>query len=104
MPNLLPMVLTTTFWILYKAISLKGKKEPKLTTFTTLILTLYGVPQRSILRTLLFNIYISDMFYDIDNCNIASYADDNTSYTSDLILEEVIQKLDLISNNLFEWF
>ena len=32
------------------------------------------------------------------------YADDNTPYTSDFNLEEVIQKLELITNNLFEWF
>ena len=44
------------------------------------------------------------MFYDIDNCNIASYSDDNTPYTSDFSLEEVIQKLELLFNNLFEWF
>ena len=43
------------------------------------------------------------MFYDIDNCDIASYADDNTPYTSDFNLEEAIQKLELITKNLFEW-
>ena len=65
---------------------------------------LYGVPQGSILDPLLFNIYISDMFYDIDKWDIASYADDNTPYISDFNLEEVIQKLELTTNNLFEWF
>ena len=65
---------------------------------------LHGLPQGSILGLLLFNIYISDMFYDIDNYDIASYADDNTAYTSDFNLEEVIQKLKVITNNLFEWF
>ena len=44
------------------------------------------------------------MFYDIDICDIASYADDSTPYTSDFNLEEVIQKPELITNNLFEWF
>ena len=44
------------------------------------------------------------MIYDIDKCDIASYADDNTPYTSDFNLEEVIQKLELTTNNLFEWF
>ena len=43
------------------------------------------------------------MFHDIDNCDIGSYADDNTPYTSDFNLEEVIGKLELITNNLFEW-
>ena len=44
------------------------------------------------------------MFYDIDICDIASYADDSTPYTSDFNLEEAIQKLELTTNNLFEWF
>ena len=42
------------------------------------------------------------MFYDIDNCGIASYADGNTPYTSDFNLEEVMQNLELITNNFFE--
>ena len=42
-------------------------------------------------------------FYDIDLYDIASYAD-NTPYTSDFKLEEVFQKLELTTSNLFEWF
>ena len=44
------------------------------------------------------------MFYDIDIWDIASYANDNTPQTSDFNLEEVIQKLELTTNNLFELF
>ena len=44
------------------------------------------------------------MFYGIDICDIASYADDNTPYTNDFNLEEPIQKVELTTNNLSEWF
>ena len=47
---------------------------------------------------------ISDMFYDIDICDIASYTDDITPYTNDFNLEEIIQKLEITANNLFERF
>ena len=94
------MVLITTLWFLYKATPLKDNKVNN--AYSTYSDILYGVPQGSILDPLPFNIYISDRFYDIDNCDIASYADSNTPCTSCFNLEEVIQKLELITNNLFE--
>ena len=41
----------------------------------------YGVPQVSVLDPLLFNIHLCDLFYFLDNFDIASYADDTTLYT-----------------------
>ena len=52
-----------------------------------------GVPQASILGPLLFNIHLCDLFYFLEDFDIASYADDATIYTTEKNEESVIAAL-----------
>ena len=65
---------------------------------------MFGVPQWSILGPLLFNIFLCDLFLIVENIDIASYADDNTSYTTGNSIEETIRKLENAAKTLFQWF
>ena len=64
----------------------------------------YGVPQESILGPLLFNIHLCDLFYFLEDLDIASYADDTTIYTVSEKKESVIRALETSSSLLFGWF
>ena len=64
---------------------------------------LYGVPQGSILGTLLFNIFICDMFYFLENHELTNYADDSTPYSAKRNHKLVIEELETSSSILFKW-
>ena len=65
---------------------------------------IYGAPQGCNLGPLPFNIYICDMIFDITECDIASYADDNAPYNFDFSLDSAISNLEKSTNSLLNWF
>ena len=65
---------------------------------------LYGVPQGSILGSLLFNIDLCDLFFVMNHEDIANYADDNTPYVSGKNIDEGVKFLEKSSRVFFKWF
>ena len=62
------------------------------------------MPQRSILGLLLFNIDVIDLFYECEESDIASHADDTTPYYCGSDTQSVIAELQITYNEFFEWF
>ena len=64
---------------------------------------MFRVPQGSILGPLVFNIVLCDLFFIMNKTEFASYADDNTSYTSGQNIDNVVRTLEINSVRLFKW-
>ena len=73
-------------------------------TFSTWLEVNFGIPQGSILGSLLFNIFINDLFLFLQETEICNFADDNTLFACDTSVGSVISRLKNDLDVLNHWF
>ena len=73
-------------------------------TYSTWLDIIFGVQQGSILGPLLFNVFLADLLFTVNDIDIVRYVDDNTPYMIAANVDDLTISLEQASNGLFEWF
>ena len=94
----------TALKLVHSYLSNRKQRTKINSSYSSWLEIIFGVPQGSILGPLLFNVFLIDLFFIIENTDIASYADDNTPYISADDIDGVIKSLEEASETLFKWF
>ena len=94
----------TALKLVHNYLSNRKQRTKRNSSYSSLLEIIFGVPRGSILGPQLFNIFSIDLFFIIEDTDIASYADDNTPYVSADNIDGVIKSLEEASEILFTLF
>ena len=75
----------TVLKLVHNCLSNRKQRTKINSTYSSLLEIIFGVPEGSILGPLLFNIVLTDLFFIIEETDIASYADNNAPYVMAVI-------------------
>ena len=89
--------------VMYNHLTDKKHKTKLNNSFSDFIDLLLGVPQSSILGPTLFNIYICDVFFFVEE-DVTSYGDDTTSYSNGKNVVTVSENIETKEKEVFNWF
>ena len=90
--------------IIHSYWSNRGQRKKINESYSSWEKILFGTSQWSISGPLLFNIFMSDIFFTVTETEFASYADDNTPFLSGDRLDDVLDSLENASFKLSDWF
>ena len=99
------MVTKKSLWICCSPTFKNRKQRVRLkNAYSEWIEILFGVPQGSLLDSLLLNIFLCDLFLFLHDISVRNYADGNTPYYAGLkVLNDQI-KLENAVETLSKWF
>ena len=89
----------------YLIILQKENKESKLTQVVAHIWIYFKASRKDQFSgPLLFDIFLCDLFWFVEEADIMSYADDNTPYVCSENIDVTLEKLEEVGKVLFKWF